>query len=66
MINHEIDDLTLGYAQGEAWDTDVVCRTDSQLTAVQCLYSQVASRAPLFEIYGSESGLFRVYIGEFE
>ena len=43
-----------------------VCRTDSHLTAVQYLYSVVASRSPLIEVRSTESELFKMYMNEFE
>jgi hypothetical protein len=43
-----------------------ICRTDSQLTAVQYLYSGVASRSPLLEVRGEESKLFGVFTNEFD
>jgi hypothetical protein len=43
-----------------------ICRTDSQLTAVQYLYSVVASRSPLVDVRGTDSALFKVYMNEFE
>ena len=43
-----------------------ICRTDSKLTAIQYLYSAVASRTPLLEVEGEESDLFEVYLEEFE
>lgn len=46
--------------------TSQICRTDSRLTVVQYLYSVVASRSPLIEVYGTDTELFKVYIEEFE
>jgi hypothetical protein len=43
-----------------------ICRTDSRLTAVQYLYSVVASRSPLVDVRGSDSELFKVYLHEFD
>lgn len=41
-------------------------RFDDTLTAVQYLYSQVASRTPLLEVAGGKSELFRIYVQEFD
>jgi hypothetical protein len=43
-----------------------LCRTDSELTMVQYLYSVVASRSPLMLIRGQDTQLFDVYSKEFE
>lgn len=43
-----------------------LCRTDSELTMVQYLYSVVASRSPIMLIRGQDSQLFDVYSKEFE
>lgn len=43
-----------------------ICRTDSRLTAVQYLYSVVASRSPLVDVRGSDTELFQVYMDEFD
>ncbi len=43
-----------------------ICRTDSRLTAVQYLYSVVASRSPLVDVRGADTELFQVYMEEFE
>lgn len=43
-----------------------LCRTDSHLTAVQYLYSVVASRSPLIDVRGSDTELFQIYMSEFE
>lgn len=43
-----------------------LCRTDSRITAVQYLYSVVASRSPLLDVRGNDTELFKVYLNEFE
>jgi hypothetical protein len=43
-----------------------LCRTDSELTMVQYLYSVVASRSPVMLIRGQDTQLFDVYSREFE
>ncbi|MEW6369241.1 MAG: hypothetical protein AB1714_31865 [Acidobacteriota bacterium] len=43
-----------------------LCRTDSRLTMVQYLFSEVASRTPLLEVIGDDAALYRVYMNEFE
>jgi hypothetical protein len=43
-----------------------IVRTDSTLTAIQYLYHAVASRTPLFEVWGEDSELFIRYRDEFE
>jgi hypothetical protein len=43
-----------------------ICRTDSRLTAVQYLYSVVASRSPLIDVRGMDTELFQVYMDEFD
>lgn len=43
-----------------------LCRTDSELTMVQYLYSVVASRSPLMLIRGRDTQLFDVYSKEFD
>lgn len=43
-----------------------LCRTDSELTMVQYLFSEVASRSPLLVIRGQDTQLFEIYMREFE
>jgi hypothetical protein len=43
-----------------------LCRTDARLTAIQYLYSAIASQSPLLEVNGKDSELFNVYMKEFE
>ena len=43
-----------------------LCRTDSRITAVQYLYSVVASRSPIVDVRGNDTELFQVYMTEFE
>jgi len=43
-----------------------ICRTDGILTSIQYLYSAVASRTPLLEVHGEDTGLFQVYLHEFD
>ena len=43
-----------------------ICRTDSHLTAVQYLYSVVASHSPLIDVRGADTELFQVYMDEFD
>jgi hypothetical protein len=43
-----------------------LCRTDGEMTWIPYLYSAVASRSPLFYTKGSDSGLFKVGLAEFE
>ncbi len=43
-----------------------LCRTDSRVTAVQYLYSVVASRSPIVDVRGNDTELFQVYMTEFE
>lgn len=43
-----------------------ICRADSRITAVQYLYSVVASRSPLVDVRGVDTELFQIYMKEFE
>jgi hypothetical protein len=43
-----------------------ICRFDGMLTAIQYLYSEVASRTPIVLVNGSDTELFQVYAREFE
>ena len=46
--------------------TTQICRTDSQITSIQYLYTVIASRSPLFEVVGSDTTLFKLYMSEFD
>jgi hypothetical protein len=43
-----------------------ICRTDGEMTWIPYLYSAVASRSPLLYAKGTDSGLFKVGLAEFE
>ena len=43
-----------------------ICRFDGTLTAIQYLYSEVASRTPILLVNGSDTELFLVYAREFD
>jgi hypothetical protein len=43
-----------------------ICRTDNNLTMVQYIFSEIASRSPILVVKGEESSLYKIYQNEFD